>query len=324
MAVTVVWTTERGEFHQQRALEAAPAGVQVTMLREPDRATLKSALAEATYWVSERRGTIDADLLAAAPKLELIQRLGRLTYDIDTKAAEARGIAVAYQPLPGVMQVAEHVMMQMLVLSKRTRQVEAVALAASDESGERKRTTEDTFAFNWSGQGDIGRLWEATVGIVGFGAIGLELAVRLAGWGCRVLYNKRSRLPDAVEARYGLQHAGKSDIYREADYVVNLLPYSPETDMSIGVDEIAAMQSSVYFVSAGSGSVVDEAALADAVEREALGGVALDAYEYEPIAPDNPLISLAKQGHNVLLTPHTAAVARGKGANDTIKTSCGT
>jgi phosphoglycerate dehydrogenase-like enzyme len=305
--IKTVFTTDRSEFHQQMSLDAAPDELDITMLRNPDRATLTDALADAVYLISERAGTIDADLLFAAPKLRLIQRLGRLTHDIDTNAAKARGVAVAWMPDPGVIHVAEHVMMQMLTLAKRAKQVEQVALAASNEWGARARTDEDTFRFNWSEQRNIKRLWGATVGIVGMGEIGIELAARLAGWGCTVLYNKRHRYPVNVESEFALTYADKDAIYRKSDFVVNLLPYFPATDMSIGAAAFNAMSDDAIFVSAGSGSVVDEAALANAIKSGKLMGAALDTFEYEPIAPDNPLIELVREGYNVLLTPHTAA-----------------
>ena len=79
----------------------------------------------------------------------------------------------------------------MLALSKRLRESEAIALAASTEWGPSRRTDEDTFAYNWSNRQDVEGLWQKTIGIMGFGEIGAELARRLKGWECTVLYNKR-------------------------------------------------------------------------------------------------------------------------------------
>jgi phosphoglycerate dehydrogenase-like enzyme len=86
-----------------------------------------------------------------------------------------------------------------------------------------------------------------------------------------------------------------------------LLPYFPETDMRIDEAYFARMKPGSYLVSCGSGSVVDEAALAKAIAAGKLAGAALDTFEWEPIRADNPLIALARQGYNVLLTPHIAA-----------------
>jgi phosphoglycerate dehydrogenase-like enzyme len=113
-----IFTTERGQRHQEAARRAAPDYLDITMLRQPDRATLRSFLAEADYLISERTGTIDGDMIRAAPNLKLILRLGSLTYDIDTAAARQAGVAVCYWPVGSVIRVAEHLVLQLLALSK--------------------------------------------------------------------------------------------------------------------------------------------------------------------------------------------------------------
>ena len=183
----VVFTTERGQRHQQAALQAAPDILDVTMLRQPDRAELVAALSDADYLISERVGVIDAGLIQAAPRLKLILRLGSLTYDIDVNAAQRAGVIVCRWPVGTVIRVAEHLMLQMLALSKKLRETEAIALAASDDWGESKRTNEDTFAYNWSGRENVEGLWRKTIGIMGFGEIGAELARRLQGWDVDIL-----------------------------------------------------------------------------------------------------------------------------------------
>ncbi len=304
-----VFTTERGQRHQQVALAAAPDMLDITMLRQPAPDVLRAHLAEAEYLISERTGVIDAATIQAAPHLKLILRLGSLTYDIDTAAAQAAGVAVCYWPVATVIRVAEHMVMQLLALSKKLRESEAIALAASGEWGESKRTDEDTFAYNWSRRENVEGLWQRTIGIMGFGEIGVELARRLQGWGCALLYHKRRRLPPDVEAELGLTYVDSDTLYAESDYLANLLPYFASTDGLIDADVFAKMKPGACLVSCGSGSVIDEAALAAAIESGKLGGAALDTFEWEPIQPDNPLIRLARGNYNVLLTPHIAAGA---------------
>jgi phosphoglycerate dehydrogenase-like enzyme len=246
-------------------------------------------------------------MIQAAPRLKLIQRLGSLTYDIDTAAAQAAGIAVCYWPVGSVIRVAEHLIMQMLVLSKRLREAEAIALAASTEWGPSRRSDEDTFAYNWSGRQGVGGLWQKTIGIMGFGEIGAELARRLKGWDCTVIYNKRRRLPAEVELELGLTYVDSDTLFSQSDYIAVLLPYFKNTDSMINADIFDKMKTGAALVNCGSGSVIDEAALAAAIQAGKLSGAAMDTYEWEPIKADNPLIALAKQGYNVLLTPHIAA-----------------
>ena len=307
MTYPTLYTTERGAFHQERALAAAPDALDVTMLRNPTEAQIAPYYRKTVYFISERRGAISAEMIAQMPSLKLILRLGSLTYDIDTQAAAAAGVIVAYHPIESVIRVAEHVMMGMLALSKRLYEVGGTARGASDKWRERQRTDEDTFAYNWSGREGIGQLYHRTVGILGFGEIGAELARRLTGWGCTILYHKRQRLPSAVEQTLHINYAQHADMLAHCDYLVNLLPYSPETDTSLTARTFQQMKDGAFVVSVGSGSVIDEAALAGAIESGKLGGAALDTYEYEPIAPDNPLRQLALRGGNVVLTPHTAA-----------------
>ncbi len=302
-----LFTTERGDRHQQSALAAAPPPLAITMLRQPDRATLLAHLLETEYFISERVGVIDAAMIEAAPKLKLILRLGSLTYDIDTQAAQAAGVVVCYWPQVGVIRVAEHMVMQMLALGKKLRETEAVARTASGGWGASKRTDEDTFAYNWSGRQGVAGLWQRTVGILGFGEIGAELARRLRGWDVTLLYHKRRRLPATVEQELGLTYADTDTLLRSSDYIANLLPYFPATDLWLNAEQFAKMQDGAYLVSCGSGSVINERDLAAAIQSGKLGGAALDTFEWEPLPADNPL--LAQTNDNVLLTPHVAAGA---------------
>lgn len=304
-----VFVTERGEFHQQAAMAAAPACLDLNLLRQPDRSTLLAALSQAEFLVSERVGAVDAEMIRAAPRLKLILRLGSMSHDIDLDAARRAGVPVCCWPQAGVIRVAEHLVMQLLALSKKLREVEVLTREASARWGIGKRTDEDTFAYNWTGRSAVEGLWQRRVGIIGFGEIGVELARRLAGWGVDIAYAKRRRLPQSVESELGLTYTEIDTLFSQSDFVVNLLPYFPQTDQILGAELFAKMKERAFFVSCGSGSVIDEAALADALRSGKLAGVALDTFEWEPIRPDNPLIAAANAGHNVLLTPHTAAGA---------------
>jgi len=307
MRKLVVFTTDRGEYHQQAALQAAPLELEVCMLRAPDKTELTDALKDASFLISERSGVLDRDVLTRAPNLKLIQRLGSLTFDIDLETAAEAGIVVCYWPVENVIRVAEHIVLQMLALTKKLGEVEKIALEASLEWGESKRTDEDTFAYNWSGRSGIGQLWRKTVGIIGMGEIGVELARRLQGWGCELLYHKRKPLPAAVEKDVGINYVKAEDLYARSDFLVNLLPYSAATDMLLDKNVFRQMKKGSYVVSCGSGSTIDEAALAEAIREGRIAGAAMDTFEWEPVRFDEPLLALAREGYNVLLTPHTAA-----------------
>ena len=305
----VLFLTERSLRHQQSALEVAPRAVNVTMLRQPSRMTLVQALAEAEFLVTERSGEVDADLIAAAPRLRLIQRLGSLVYDIDLDAARRAGVPVCIWPVLGCVMVAEHMIMQMLALAKHLPETQAIAEAAGDWGKPSLRTDENIFAYNWSQRANVGGIYQQTVGILGFGEIGAELARRLRAFApSQVLYYKRKQLPAALEGELDITYAQPEEIVAASDFLAVLLPYMPQTDLSLNAATFAAMKPGAFVVHCGSGSVIDEAALAAAITRGHIGGAALDTFEYEPLRADNPLVALA-QDHtmNVLLTPHTAA-----------------
>jgi phosphoglycerate dehydrogenase-like enzyme len=312
-----LFTTERGAFHQQRALSAAPPELKVTLLRHPSLDDLLPYLPETDYLISERTGVVDAQIIQAAPRLKLILRLGSLTHDIDIEAARAAGVMVSTWPDPGVIAVAEHVILQLLAVSKKLNEVQGVVRAASPDWQPSKRTDEDTFAYNWSGRTGIYNLYQGTVGILGFGEIGAEVARRLRGWGCTVLYNKRSRLPERIEQELGMAYASAEDLQAQSDYVVNMLPYFAETDLLLDAAWLSRLKPGATVVSCGSGSVIDEAALAQAVLSGHLRGAALDTFEWEPIRADNPLGVAAAGGANIVLTPHTAAGGVAASATDT-------
>jgi phosphoglycerate dehydrogenase-like enzyme len=305
----VLFLTDRGHYHQQVVLAAAPPDLAVTVMRRPPKEQVLRALPDFEFLVSERSGTIDTDMIAAGQNLQLIQRLGSLSYDIDLGAAQAAGVPVAVWPVETAIMVAEHMVMQMLFLAKRTGEVAAITNEAGDWNQPSRRTDEDTFAYDWSGRSGVRPIYGQTVGILGFGEIGAELARRLQGF-CpsAVVYHKRSRLPEHAEQDLGITYAPMEQVVAESDTICMLLPYYPETDMLLDARLLATMKKGAYLVSCGSGSVIDESALATAVQGGHLAGAALDTFEWEPIRPDNPLLPLARDPEmNVLLTPHTAA-----------------
>jgi phosphoglycerate dehydrogenase-like enzyme len=305
-----LFITHRGERHQQDALDAAPPELDITMRRTPSKEEILALLPGKEFLISERSGELDAELMRAGKELRLIQRLGSQTHDIDLAAARKAGIPVCYLPVLGCIRVAEHMMMQMLACAKKLRESIDVTLGASDFGQPSRRCDEDYFAYNWTGRTDIRGLWGATVGILGYGEIGAELARRLTGYGCTVLYNKRHPLPPEAEQQMGIRFATAEELVATSDYLCMLLPFFPETEQSLDRAFFAAMKPGAVFVSCGGSGVVDDGALAEAVASGHLYGAALDTFTFEPIAADSPLLSVARNPQaNLVLTPHTAAGA---------------
>lgn len=302
-----LFLTQRGLQHQQWAMEGAPPELELIMRRGADREELLALLADAEFLITERTGVIAAEMIAAAPKLRLIQRLGRQTWDIDLDAARRAGVPVCYLPNDGCIMVAEQMVLQMLGTLKRLREGMSITAEGADWGVETKRGDEDTFAYNWSRRTGIGRLTGATVGILGFGEIGLELVEQLRGFRCTVLYHKRTRLAASVEKQLGIEYATPDAIAARSDVVCSLLPYQGPQE-PIDAAWFASMKQNAIFVHCGSGAVVDQPALLAALRSGHLAGAALDTYTYEPLRAGDPLVDAVQDSAlNLILTPHTAA-----------------
>jgi lactate dehydrogenase-like 2-hydroxyacid dehydrogenase len=216
-------------------------------------------------------------------------------------------VPVCYWPINGCVMVAEHMLLQMLGLLKRVREAMVVTAEGADWGIPTVRGDEDHFAYNWSQRGGIGRLSGATVGILGFGEIGLELVEQLQGFHCTVLYNKRSRLPADVEKKLNIAYASVEEIAQQSDIVCSLLPYLGPKE-PIDAAFFAQMRPGSYLVHCGSGAVIDEAAMIASLRSGHLAGAALDTYTYEPLREGDPLVTLAREPmSNLILTPHIAA-----------------
>ncbi len=306
--------THRGLRHQQNLLAGAPAELELTLLRDAPRATILSLLPQMEFLISEREEVIDAGLIAAGKNLRLIQRLGAQTWDIDLEAARRAGIAVCCRPDWGTMQVAEHCLMQTLDLMKRARDL-CSTLNRADWSQPPRLCDEDTFAYNWTGRAGSDSLWGQTVGILGFGEIGRQLAGLLRGFNPTLLYAKRQRLSPQAEAELGVTYAQPDELIRRAQVVYGLLPFSAEQAQGFNAAFFARMRPGAYFVFCGGSGMVHEGDLIAALQAGQLAGAALDTFTREPLPTDSPLLALHRQlfdpacplPANLLLTPHVAA-----------------
>jgi len=306
----VLFLTQRGLWHQNQAISAAPPEFDIIMRRDPTREEILTILPKVDFLISERVGVIDADMLEKAGSLKLVQRLGRQTWDIDLDAATKMGIPVCCLPIAGCQLVAEHMILHALALIKRTREVVQIAQAASDEWGTPKECTEDYFAYNWSGRKDIGGLFGKTVGILGFGEIGVEIALRLCGFDCEVIYNKRHPLPSHTEESLKIKYAEIAEIQAKSDVILNLLPDFPETYHLLDADFYQHCKWGAILVHAGGGTTVDPEATKQALQSGQLYGASLDTFNWEPIRSNDPLVTLAQdKDSNLLITPHIAAGA---------------
>ena len=224
---------------------------------------------------------IDRSALQAADRLKVISRYGVGLDSVDLQAAAERGIVVTSTPGANTVSVAELTVGLLLSLA---RQIPEGASALRKGSYPRL-----------SGVSLEGK----TVGILGLGAIGKEVARRLHGFDCRLLACDPA--PDRAFAEtYGIEMLSPDDLLRMSDFVSLHLPLLPETRGLVNPDFLAKMKRGAFLVNTARGEIVEESALLEALQSGRLRGAALDVFAMEPPAPDNPLLALKQ----VIATPH--------------------
>lgn len=237
---------------------------------------------------------VDASVLDAAPRLKVISQLAVGLDNVDVAEATRRGILVGHTPG---------------VLAKATADFGfALLMAAARRITETERWVRDgnwKLAFHpmrWLGI-DI---HDATLGIIGLGQIGLEMAKRGRGFDMKVLYHSRTRKPD-LETRYSLQYADLPVLLAGSDFVSLHLPLTPETQHYIGERELRMMKPTAILINIARGPVVDSRALYTALKGGWIRAAALDVTDPEPIPADDPLLTL----DNLVITPHIGSASEG-------------
>ena len=236
---------------------------------------------------------IGKELIEPAKKLKLIQRLGAGYDNVDLAAAKACGVTVANIPGANSVAVAEHVVMVMIALLKRVSEADRTM-----KQGEWKMTELLLMG--------CFELWKRTVGIVGLGRIGKALARRLIGFDVNVIYHDLLDFPPELESELNVRKVSFEELLAQSDVVSMHVPLSDLTRNMMGEKQFGMMKSTALFINTARGEVVDEAALAEVLNRGIIGGAAIDAFKDEPPKPDNPLLA----ADNILLTPHNAGVTR--------------
>lgn len=232
-------------------------------------------------------------LLDACPNLKLVQRMG-VGYDtVDLEACRRRNIPVCNLGDVNKDALGEHCMLLMLAVARRLPEVHDPMRKGDWWAG---RAVLDT-TFELQGK---------TLGIIGFGKSGYELARRAVPFGMRVIYHSRSdvdaRLREAVDA----EPMDFADVMAEADFLSINVSLNDATRDLIDAAAIARMKPTACLVNVARGGIVNEQALADALNEGRLAGAGIDVFSIEPVRPDNPLLS----AKNVVLTPHAAGTTK--------------
>jgi D-3-phosphoglycerate dehydrogenase / 2-oxoglutarate reductase len=228
---------------------------------------------------------LTSDLIARADRLKVIGRAGVGVDNVDVEAATRRGIVVANAPESTVVSAAEHTIGLLVALARNIPQAHAAL-----KQGRWERKT----------HGGI-ELADKTLGVLGFGRIGRQVARRASGLGMRVVAFDPYVAPDRFR-ELGVERVGTpAEVYRAADFLTLHLPLTAETTGAIDERAFAEMRDGVRIVNAARGELVDEPALVDAVRSGKVAGAALDVFSEEPYS--GPLLEL----DNVVVTPHLAA-----------------
>ena len=234
-----------------------------------------------------RSGTkADADVLAAGTDLKVVGRAGMGIDNIDVKAATTRGIIVTNTPGANSIATAEQTMALMLAASRHTAPAHASLVA-----GEWQRS-------KFTGV----QLYRKVLGIVGFGRIGRLVAKRAQAFGMEVMaYDPY--VSEEIGRDLGVTLVDLEDLWAQADYITLHTALLPETERMINAETLSQMKDGVVFINAARGKLVDEQALAAALQSGKVKAAGLDVFSSEPPTADNPLIGLP----NVVHTPHVAA-----------------
>lgn len=217
--------------------------------------------------------------------------MGGRVDNFDLEAARARGITVARTTGSNAVPVAEFTLGLIIALMRNL-------------SWGHHTLREGEWRTNQSPKPSL-MLSGKTVGIIGFGAIGQNLARLLRPFGGPILYSKTTRLTEAEEQALGARHATLEDILEQSDVVSLHCPLTPRTAGMIDRAALRRMKRTAVLINVARGGVVVEADLVEALRAREILGAAMDVFETEPVPPDNPLLRM----ENVVVTPHIAAMA---------------
>jgi glyoxylate reductase len=255
----------------------------------PPRATLLAEAREAEGLLTLLTDRVDPELIDQSPRLRAVSNMAVGFDNIDVPACTARRIAVGNTP--GVLTDTTADFAFTLLMAAARRIVEADAFVRAG----RWQTWDPGLLLGQDIHG-------ATIGIAGMGQIGQAMARRAHGFGMRILYTDEIARPE-IEAATGATRVDKQTLVREADFLTLHVPLMPETRHFIGRAELETMKPEAWLINTSRGPVVDQAALAEALRAGRPLGAALDVTDPEPIAMDDPLLSLP----NVIIAPHIAS-----------------
>jgi phosphoglycerate dehydrogenase-like enzyme len=280
-----------------------------------DQAELTAALPGAHVVVTESLKVGKAELAAGRGSLRVVQKYGTILSSIDTAACKRGRIPVLTLRRRANMSCAEHALGLILALARKIPETAGLISIEQLEAAGYSPTQYDrahTANANWARVTGTRNLFGRQLGILGLGEIGRELALRAAGFGMRIVYTQRRRLPAREEARYAATYVPLGNLLADSDYITLHLPGNDATRGFIGQREFARMKAGAIVVNVSRPQIVDREALLAALRGGRLGGFAHDPHYDAPGRADDPLLGF----RNVIITPHLAAAPRYNSLDD--------
>jgi D-3-phosphoglycerate dehydrogenase len=259
---------------------------QVDVKTELKPEELKTIIKDYDALVVRSATKVNKDIIAAAQKLKVIGRAGVGLDNVDLEAATQKGIIVMNTPGGNTISTAEHTMSLILSLSRNIPQA-----YASTKKGEWKRS-------KFMGV----ELYNKTLGIIGLGRIGSEVARRALSFGMKILAFDPFLSREVAEAM-GIESVELKELLQNSDYITVHTPLTDETKHMLSTEEFAIMKNGVRIINCARGGIIDEIALVNAIKEGKVAGAAMDVFEKEPLPPESELLKL----DNLVITPHLGA-----------------
>ncbi len=261
------------------------AGLEIDIKPTIDGEELVKAIPEYHAIMIRSKPTVTRAVIEAGKNLKVIGRAGVGLDNVDRQAAKEKGVEVVNSPEASTISVAEHAIALMLSIS---RQIPAAEKSMRDGKWDRK---------TFKGVEVHGK----TLGIIGFGRIGREVAKMAKGLGMKIItYDPQATSEDAEE--YDCKLVKLDELFASSDYITLHVPNIPATQDMINKDTLAKMKKTAYLINTARGAVINEDDLYNALKDKKIAGAAIDVYKTEP-PTGSSLIGL----DNIVLTPHLAA-----------------
>lgn len=287
----IVHTARYTDLPWEILKSTVPSGFVVETLQELSYEQLLKQVVEAEYLLVSGRLPIDERVLAAAPKLKMIQRTGVGTEMLDLQEIKKRGIPVYVNSGVNARSVAEHTLTMMLCCLKNIPQISA-------------RTKNGVWQKQKTGV-SCNLLFGKTVGLVGMGAIARQVVLFLKAFGAKVVYTDIRRISPEVECQLDVSYVDSFEkLLPQVDILSFHCPLTAENHRMLTAERIALMKECASVVNTARGKLIDEDALVNALSSGKLRSAALDVHWEEPISENSQLAML----DNVIMTPHIAGL----------------